>query len=46
MKLNLPPLRTQPWSPGGHAREFYAPDLTDDELLAAICERYVAESLK
>lgn len=44
MTLNLPPQRFGPFSPGGHPRSFYAPELTDEELIAAICAQHEADA--
>jgi hypothetical protein len=46
MELNLPPQRNGAYSPGGHSRTFYAPDLTQEELTTAICAQFVADSVK
>lgn len=44
VKVNLAPQRNGQFSPGGLPRTFYAPHLTNEELVAAICLQFVSDS--
>lgn len=43
--FNPPPLRTGPFSPGGYSRDYFGPDLNEDQWAALVCEDWTRRHL-